>query len=177
MATAAPGSTEHTWTWRYCNEALAPRACPRAPGSSWSCPDGACGIVETLRVVRWMANESARQCGPCAFGLPAIAEDLNHLAHPTRDPMSAYKRLEERLGEIDGHGACRHPDGVVRFVRSALTTFAEDFSHHASGSACGGIARHGALRERARTSSARRNWYGSETSRGTLHPPGQSHLV
>jgi len=122
----------------YCNEALATAGVSTGAGVIVVLPRGACGIVETLRVVRWMANESARQCGPCAFGLPAIAEDLNHLAHPTRDPMSAYKRLEERLGEIDGHGACRHPDGVVRFVRSALTTFDQDFSHHASGSACGG---------------------------------------
>ncbi|MGA2432360.1 MAG: NADH-ubiquinone oxidoreductase-F iron-sulfur binding region domain-containing protein [Acidimicrobiales bacterium] len=122
----------------YCNEALAGVGVSTGAGVIVVLPHGACGIVETLRVVQWMANESARQCGPCAFGLPAIAEDLTHLAHPSRDPMSAFKRLEERLGEIDGHGACRHPDGVVRFVRSALRTFAEDFSRHASGSACAG---------------------------------------
>jgi NADH:ubiquinone oxidoreductase subunit F (NADH-binding) len=122
----------------YCNEDLARASASTGAGVIVVLPRSACGIVETLRVVRWMANESARQCGPCAFGLPAIAEDLNHLAHPSRDPMSAYKRLEERLGEIDGHGACRHPDGVVRFVRSALATFAQDFSAHAHASACAG---------------------------------------
>jgi NADH:ubiquinone oxidoreductase subunit F (NADH-binding) len=122
----------------YCNEALAPQGVSTGAGVIVVLPRSACGIVETLRVVRWMANESARQCGPCAFGLPAIAEDLNHLAHPSRDPLSAHKQLEERLGQIDGHGACRHPDGVVRFVRSALVTFAEDFSRHANGSACAG---------------------------------------
>jgi len=36
-------------------------------------PEVACGIAETQRVVAWMANESSRQCGPCAFGLPALA--------------------------------------------------------------------------------------------------------
>jgi NADH:ubiquinone oxidoreductase subunit F (NADH-binding) len=122
----------------YCNEALRGVGASTGAGVIVVLPKGACGIIETLRVVRWMANESARQCGPCAFGLPAIAEDLNHLAHPSRDPLSASKRLEERLGQIDGHGACRHPDGVVRFVRSALTTFAEDFARHANGSACAG---------------------------------------
>jgi len=122
----------------YCNEALAPQGVSTGAGVIVVLPRSACGIVETLRVVRWMANESARQCGPCAFGLPAIAEDLNHLAHPSRDPLSAHKQLEERLGQIDGHGACRHPDGVVRFVRSALVTFAEDFSRHANGLACAG---------------------------------------
>jgi len=122
----------------YCNEALAPQGVSTGAGVIVVLPRSACGIVETLRVVRWMANESARQCGPCAFGLPAIAEDLNHLAHLSRDPLSAHKQLEERLGQIDGHGACRHPDGVVRFVRSALVTFAEDFSRHANGLACAG---------------------------------------
>jgi NADH:ubiquinone oxidoreductase subunit F (NADH-binding) len=122
----------------YCNEAFAALGVSTGAGVIVVLPHGACGIVETFRVVRWMANESARQCGPCAFGLPAIAEDLNHLAHPSRDPMSAFKRLEGRLSEIDGHGACRHPDGVVRFVRSALVTFAEDFTNHASGLACAG---------------------------------------
>ena len=122
----------------YCNEALAPQGVSTGAGVIVVLPRSACGIVETLRVVRWMVNESARQCGPCAFGLPAIAEDLNHLAHLSRDPLSAHKQLEERLGQIDGHGACRHPDGVVRFVRSALVTFAEDFSRHANGLACAG---------------------------------------
>jgi NADH:ubiquinone oxidoreductase subunit F (NADH-binding) len=45
----------------------------------------ACGLLETKRVVDWMANESARQCGPCAFGLPALAEDLTHLLHGGAD--------------------------------------------------------------------------------------------
>lgn len=126
----------------YCNEQLVAQGVSTGAGVIVVLPRSACGIVETLRVVRWMANESARQCGPCAFGLPAIAEDLNHLAHPSRDPKSAYGRLEERLGAIDGHGACRHPDGVVRFVRSALRTFAQDFSAHASSSACAGSRAH-----------------------------------
>ncbi|MFZ1062994.1 MAG: NADH-ubiquinone oxidoreductase-F iron-sulfur binding region domain-containing protein [Acidimicrobiales bacterium] len=122
----------------YCNEELTAVGASTGAGVIVVLPKNACGIVETLRVVRWMANESARQCGPCAFGLPAIAEDLSHLAHPSRDPLGAAKRLEERLGQIDGHGACRHPDGVVRLVRSALETFAEDFRQHANGAACAG---------------------------------------
>ena len=36
-------------------------------------PAGACGLGETARVVRYLAGESAGQCGPCVFGLPAIA--------------------------------------------------------------------------------------------------------
>ena len=77
-------------------------------------PKGGCGLAETQRVVAWMANESSRQCGPCAFGLPALAEDLRTLLHGSRDPHSTLVRLKERCAVIDGRGACRHPDGVVR---------------------------------------------------------------
>jgi NADH:ubiquinone oxidoreductase subunit F (NADH-binding) len=97
-----------------------------------------CGVVETERVVRWMANESARQCGPCAFGLPAMGEDLAQMSAATRDAKLAHERLIERCAEIMGRGACHHPDGVIRLVRSALDVFAEDFAAHDRGEACVG---------------------------------------
>jgi len=37
---------------------------------------------------------------------------------------------------IEGRGACRHPDGVVRLVRSALEVFAADVVRHANGNPC-----------------------------------------
>ncbi len=104
---------------------------------------GSCGIRETQRIVAWMANESARQCGPCAFGLPAIAQDLARLRDGGRDARDARRRLEQRCGVIEGRGACRHPDGVVRMVRTALATFADDVAEHESGRPCAG-ARTGA---------------------------------
>jgi NADH:ubiquinone oxidoreductase subunit F (NADH-binding) len=96
-----------------------------------------CGVVETQRVVQWMANESARQCGPCAFGLPALSDDLAQLGSTgSRNASQALQRLEHRCGVIDGRGACRHPDGVVRLVRSALHVFASDFQGHSRGEPC-----------------------------------------
>ena len=97
-----------------------------------------CGIVETQRVVKWMANESARQCGPCAFGLPALSDDLWQLSHGSRDQKSTLTRLRDRCGVIEGRGACHHPDGVVRFVRSALDVFADDVNRHVAGNPCHG---------------------------------------
>jgi len=38
-------------------------------------PADACGIAETARLVRYLAAESAGQCGPCLFGLAAIFGD------------------------------------------------------------------------------------------------------
>lgn len=97
-------------------------------------PQG-CGVAETARIVEYMARESARQCGPCAFGLPALAADLE-LLRRGHDGASALARLEERCGTIEGRGACRHPDGVIRLIRSALRTFADDVVRHAGGQPC-----------------------------------------
>jgi NADH:ubiquinone oxidoreductase subunit F (NADH-binding) len=83
-----------------------------------------------------MANESARQCGPCAFGLPAIAKDLSTLLRGSRDPLAVLDRLKERCGVIEGRGACRHPDGVVRLVKSALQVFRRDIEGHVNGVSC-----------------------------------------
>jgi NADH:ubiquinone oxidoreductase subunit F (NADH-binding) len=44
-----------------------------------------CGIAETACIARFMAAESAGQCGPCLFGLPAIADDLQSITHGRGD--------------------------------------------------------------------------------------------
>ena len=103
-------------------------------------PTSSCGIAETARIARYMAGESAGQCGPCVFGLPAVAEDLELLASG-RANADVLARIEDRCGSIEGRGACRHPDGVVRMIRSALAVFGADARDHASGRPC---AAHGA---------------------------------
>jgi len=96
-----------------------------------------CGIAETARITRWMAGESAGQCGPCVYGLPAIAGDLELLAAGRAD-AGAMARIDERARSVVGRGACRHPDGVARMVRSALAVFAADAAAHAGGRPCAG---------------------------------------
>jgi NADH:ubiquinone oxidoreductase subunit F (NADH-binding) len=128
----------------YDNEVLQPYGVSVGAGVIVVLPRGGCGVTETQRVVKWMANESARQCGPCAFGLPALADDLAHLSRGTVDGREAHRRLIERSDVIEGRGACHHPDGVVRLVRSALKVFAHDIDRHLSHQPCSGStsARH-----------------------------------
>jgi NADH:ubiquinone oxidoreductase subunit F (NADH-binding) len=103
-------------------------------------PEDACGLRETERMARFLAAESAGQCGPCLFGLPAIANDLRALADGSAD-RRGMDRLERHCGAVDGRGACRHPDGVVRMVRSALTVFRSDLVAHLGGRPCRGSGR------------------------------------
>ena len=94
-----------------------------------------CGVSETARLAHYLAGQSAGQCGPCVYGLPAIADDLARLAGGNVDP-GLMARLNRRLGEVEGRGACRHPDGAVNLVRSALRVFATDVQDHSRGTPC-----------------------------------------
>jgi NADH:ubiquinone oxidoreductase subunit F (NADH-binding) len=97
-------------------------------------PD-ACGLVESARIAHYLAGQSAGQCGPCVYGLPAIADDMARLGRGRVD-VALMARLERRLQEVNGRGACRHPDGAVQLVRSALSVFAADVRLHADGAPC-----------------------------------------
>ena len=94
-----------------------------------------CGLMESARIAHYLAGQSAGQCGPCVYGLPAVADDMTRLARGLVDPH-LWRRLDHRLGAIDGRGACRHPDGAVNLVRSALHVFAADVAAHLEGRPC-----------------------------------------
>ena len=120
----------------YDNESLGVHGAGVGAGVIVVLPQSGCGIAETHRIVQWMANESARQCGPCAFGLPAMGDDLFHIARGSDQAGHAFQRLKRRGDTIEGRGACHHPDLVVRMVRSAMDVFAEDVTHHVEHGAC-----------------------------------------
>jgi len=120
-------------------------------------PASSCGLAETARVAAYMANESAGQCGPCVFGLHAVAEDLVRLARGEVDSR-LEARLRARLDSIEGRGACRHPDGVVRFVRSALEVFARDVVEHGRHRPCAGWSRAPVLPVTPASSAAVAGW-------------------
>ena len=81
-------------------------------------PVSSCLLAETARVVRYLADEGAGQCGPCVFGLPALADAMAELAyHGGR--RRVLRQLATLLPLVERRGACRHPDGVTQLIRSA----------------------------------------------------------
>ncbi|VVJ21343.1 NADH-quinone oxidoreductase chain F 2 (EC / Hypothetical FeS oxidoreductase [Amycolatopsis camponoti] len=98
----------------------------------YALPARACGLEYTAKVLAFLAAESARQCGPCMFGLPAIAADFAELVRG--GPSTA--RLARRLPLLTGRGACAHPDGAARLATSALRVFGADVAAHAAGGRC-----------------------------------------
>ncbi|MCO5993153.1 NADH-ubiquinone oxidoreductase-F iron-sulfur binding region domain-containing protein [Actinoallomurus rhizosphaericola] len=105
------------------------------PGILVALPERACGVAESARVLAWLAAETAGQCGPCVHGLPAIAADFAELAS-CRVSTELYRRLDRRLAVIPGRGACRHPDGAVRFAASALRVFGRHLRVHTRAEGC-----------------------------------------
>ncbi len=128
--------------------------------------DEACPVAELARLTRWLASQSARQCGPCLFGLDAIASAFEQLAggageldgpragderlagrrggrsaRGRRERDAIDRRLHSLAGLVRGRGACSHPDGVARLVSSALEVFAQDLSDHAHHGPCAACAR------------------------------------
>jgi len=88
-----------------------------------------CGVEATARIMAYLASQSARQCGPCLFGLGAIAAANRRLAGKTPQ-ADDLERLIRWSGQLAGRGGCRHPDGAVGLLQSALTVFADDFAAH-----------------------------------------------
>jgi NADH:ubiquinone oxidoreductase subunit F (NADH-binding) len=107
----------------------------RARGLALGCgvvhflPAQTCGVEATARIMTYLASQSARQCGPCVFGLAAIADATRRLASRSPQPDD-LERIVRWSGQLTGRGACRHPDGAVALLQSALQVFADDFAAH-----------------------------------------------
>jgi NADH:ubiquinone oxidoreductase subunit F (NADH-binding) len=112
--------------------ALAPFGASPGAGVVVALPVGSCGLVETARIAGYLAGESAGQCGPCVNGLPRLAGSLADLA--ARRARPGLPAEVDRLARlVEGRGACRHPDGTSRLIRSALRAFDADVAAHLAG--------------------------------------------
>lgn len=107
----------------------------RARGLSLGCgvigvlPASRCAVCEVAGIMRYLASESSAQCGPCFFGLHALADACSRIAERGTN-ADDLNRMQRWATEVRGRGACHHPDGAVTFLQSALKTFAGEFARH-----------------------------------------------
>jgi NADH:ubiquinone oxidoreductase subunit F (NADH-binding) len=121
------------------NDQLAAHGASLGAGVVVLLSEQACPVAETARVTRWLATQSAGQCGPCVHGLDAIAGALEEVAHGAAT-AGVGQRIARWCSLATGRGACRHPDGAVRFITSGLEVFAEELADHARHGRCDGCA-------------------------------------
>lgn len=91
-------------------------------------PDG-CPLGFTGAVVDYLAGQSAGRCGPCLNGLPALAAAVRAVV----DGRDADDRIDRLARMLVGRGACAHPDGTVRLVRSVFAALPDEIAAHRQG--------------------------------------------
>jgi NADH:ubiquinone oxidoreductase subunit F (NADH-binding)/ferredoxin len=126
---------DSAWSARISRDGLEAMGSSLGAGAVLPLPEGTCPVEELITVARWMAKESAGQCGPCVLGLPALADTLAWLADG--GGPEALDAVYARANAVKRRGACSHPDGTARLVESALDTFPDEFADHALGRGCG----------------------------------------
>jgi NADH:ubiquinone oxidoreductase subunit F (NADH-binding) len=99
---------------------------------------GTCGLGRAAEITEYLAASSARQCGPCLFGLRAVADLLSSLVAGQAGRRD-IPRLHRFMAEIAGRGACHHPDGAVAMVASALDVFSHDAWSHLRRGTCADV--------------------------------------
>ncbi|KQU67420.1 hypothetical protein ASD62_13135 [Phycicoccus sp. Root563] len=96
-------------------------------------PDpGECPVQTTAEITTYLAASTAGRCGPCFNGLPAMSLTLGHLASRSGH-VHDTGRLIDLAEAVERRGACAHPDGTARLVRSLLTACPDEVARHADG--------------------------------------------
>lgn len=119
---------------------LAAAGCTLGAGVLLPLDASQCPVEQTARIVGYLAGQSARQCGPCRLGLPALATQLaqlGHLSEPSAgagpDRTASPERVLALADLVRGRGACAHPDGTARLVGSLLRAFPDEVDAHRRG--------------------------------------------
>ena len=100
-------------------------------------PESICGLWQAVRLLRFFADESARQCGACTFGTAAMADALERIARGAAhdDDRDRLRRYAERM--LPRRGGCGHLDGAATAARTALDVFADEIDRHLRHGGCG----------------------------------------
>jgi len=114
------------------NELLRPHNLSVGAGVVVVLPAEACGPAEVARVLDYLAEESAGQCGSCVFGLPALAAAYKEVVNG-RHQARHRRQLDELPPMLERRGGCHHPDGSLRFLRSGQAVFGGHLASHRRG--------------------------------------------
>ena len=90
-------------------------------------PDSACALRESARVARYLAGESAGQCGPCLHGLAALAGGLEQLAAGNDGDRPQLARWAERRRRTRRVPSPRRRSS---FISSTLAVFEHETADH-----------------------------------------------
>jgi len=107
-----------------------------------------CPVIATARIADYMARQSAAQCGPCVFGLRSIADALIRIAR-VESRGDDLANLERWAVQVRNRGACRHPDGAIGLLISALDTFGHEVVRHHRRQGCSFVAGRSSAESRA----------------------------
>jgi NADH:ubiquinone oxidoreductase subunit F (NADH-binding) len=124
------------WGLEIDDEYLSPHGASLGCGVIGVVPAGRCALAEVARLARYLADESAGQCGPCMLGLPEVADIAEQLAAGSARRRH-LRRLLELADEIDGRNACSHPDASLAMLRSAISGLPTEVDRHLRGRGCG----------------------------------------
>ena len=66
-------------------------------------------------------------------GIRVSLEPRDQLTRLARGRSTELGLIRRWLGQVNGRGGCRHPDGAVRMIGSALDVFTAEIAGHAHG--------------------------------------------
>jgi NADH:ubiquinone oxidoreductase subunit F (NADH-binding) len=130
----------HLESLRLSDERLAPFGASLGAGVVAVLSAHACPVRELARLTRWLAGQSAGQCGPCVHGLDALAGGFEAIAAGA-PRGNGEQRMRQLAALVRARGACAHPDGVARMALSALAAFPTELAEHARHGPCERCAR------------------------------------
>lgn len=132
-------AADTAWSGEWSTRWLAPAGGRLGAGVVHVLDPAVCPVGALSAWLDYAAGESAGQCGPCMFGLPALADDWRAIASGSAGGGAAYDRLRGRATALAGRGACRFPDGVAGLVLSAVQGLGSHLATHATGPCAGGL--------------------------------------
>jgi NADH:ubiquinone oxidoreductase subunit F (NADH-binding) len=113
------------------NAGLAPFGLRTGAGILHVIDTSTCPLTTIRAWLTYARDESAGQCGPCMFGVPAVVGDMVAMINGRPPDRAGMLQFEARIAQLRNRGACRFPDGIGAFVDSVLRTFPKLLEAHA----------------------------------------------